>query len=136
MNKIKISILTIFILSSFIFSKEKDEIKTINKDGIIYQINSASKNMKSLTTLPSKTKNDRKLNSSGYKLYTTFGHFSQLGENIRTKFNPGYSIGVVLETPKSFMLFKKEWNVVCSALIPYSFNPCMLLLVDRLIFEW
>ena len=43
MNNIKISILTIFILSSLIFSKEKDKIKTMNKDGIIYQINSSSK---------------------------------------------------------------------------------------------
>ena len=114
MNKIKISILTIFILSAFIFSKEKDEIKTINKDGIIYQINSASKNMKSLTTLPSKTKNDRKLKASGYKLYTSFGHFSPLGENIRGGFDPGYSIGAILETRESFMLFMKEWTVSVS----------------------
>ena len=75
MNNIKISILTIFILSSLIFSKEKDKIKTMNKDGIIYQINSSSKNIKSLTTLPLKTKKDRKLKPSGYKLYTSFGHF-------------------------------------------------------------
>ena len=123
MNNIKISILTVFILSSFIFSKEKDEIKTMNKDGIIYQINSSSKNMKSLTTLPSKTKNDRKLKASGYKLYTSFGHFSPLGENIRTGFNPGYSIGVVLETPFTSM--------IDAAKTFYPYVPVSLLLKDK-----
>ena len=114
MKIIKISILAFTILSSLILAKEKEEIKTINKDGIIYNVNSSSNHLFALSSNDKPMKKNKKLTDTGYKFYTTFGHVSPLGENLRTAYEPAYSFGCVLELPHSFNLFTKQWDISIS----------------------
>ena len=117
MKKIKILIFTliaIISMTSFISAKEKKKTKTINKNGILYKINSSSKHMTSLFPMKNKKKRPEKLSATGYKFHTTFGHISPLGDNLRVAYNPSYSIGCILELPHTFSLFKKVWNISVS----------------------
>ena len=109
----KISLLSFITLFSLITASEKEEIKTFIKDGITYNVNISSNH---ITTDQDFTepRNKKLLSPSGFKLYTNFGHFSPLGENLKNHFNPGYSIGATLQTPKSFNLFKKKWAISVS----------------------
>ena len=114
MKIMKISILTFTILFSLISANEKEEIKTINKDGIIYKVNSSSNHLFALSSNDKPMKKNKKLTDTGYKFYTTFGHVSPLGENLRTAYDPAYSLGCVLELPHSFNLFTKQWDISVS----------------------
>ncbi len=113
MKIIKISLLSIITLLSVIIASDKEEIKTFVKDGITYNVNLSSNH---ITTEQEFTKNkkNKSLSPSGFKLYTNFGHFSPLGENLKNHFDPGYSIGAIVQTPKSFNLFKKNWGISVS----------------------
>ena len=114
MKIIKISLLSIITLFSVIIaSADKEEIKTFVKDGITYNVNLSSNHI-STDQNTAVLKKNKSLSPSGFKLYTNFGHFSPVGENLRNHFNPGYSIGATLQTPKSFNLFKKDWVISVS----------------------
>tara|TARA_B100000902_G_C27316777_1_gene921819 strand:- start:3938 stop:4627 length:690 start_codon:yes stop_codon:yes gene_type:complete len=113
MKIIKISLLSIIALFSAITASEKEEIKTFVKDGITYNVNLSSNHISTDQKIAARV-NNKSLSPSGFKLYTNFGHFSPLGENLKNHFNPGYSIGAILQTPKSFNLFKKDWVISVS----------------------
>ena len=106
MKIIKISLLSIITLFSVIVASDTEEIKTFVKNGITYNVNLSSNHI-STDQNTAVLKKNKSLSPSGFKLYTNFGHFSPVGENLRNHFNPGYSIGATLQTPKSFNLFKK-----------------------------
>ena len=108
MFKIK-SLLTFIIISSLSFTNE-DEIQTYEKDGEIYTINQYSKNITPLNKSENITTVDFEDNS-GFTLSTWIGNISPIGENVRKTYNPGFSLGLSLETPKTFHFFKKDWNI-------------------------
>ena len=113
MKIIKISLLSIITLFSIIVASDKEETKTFVKNGITYNVNLSSNHISTDQNIAVLKKN-KSLSPSGFKLYTNFGHFSPVGENLRNHFNPGYSIGATIQTPKSFNLFKKDWVISVS----------------------
>ena len=108
MFKIKSLLTFVIIISSATFAnKDEDEIQTYEKDGEIYLINQYSKNITPLNKSENITTIDSEDNS-GFTLSARIGNISPLGENVRKTYNPGFSLGLSLETPKTFHFFKKE----------------------------
>ena len=112
-------LIILFIIPAIILcnpKKNNKEDKTIINNGVNYKINNSSNHISPLKGFKKieKNKKIKQLVDSGYKFYTTFGHLSPLGENLRSNFDPSYSIGFILDLPQSFSLFKKDWEVSVS----------------------
>ena len=113
MNKIKSLLSFIIIISSLVLSNEDiEESQTIEKDGITYNVNSYSKHLTPISTNDIKTDNNSsEKDPFKYKVTPYFGHISPIGENLRSNYNPGFSIGFLFETPNKFHFLKKDWAI-------------------------
>lgn len=123
MNKIKLLLSFIIIFSSFALTNDgNEEIQTIEKDGIIYNVNNDSKHLTPISNNDVIINNESDPNKETftYKVTPYFGHISPIGENLRNIYNPGFSIGFLIETDNSFEFIDKNWflsgNLVFSRL--------------------
>ena len=103
MNKIKLLLSFIIIFSSFALTNDgNEEIQTIEKDGITYKVNNNSKHLTPISNndIIIDNESDSNKETFTYKVTPYFGHVSPIGENLRNIYNPGFSIGFLIETDK------------------------------------
>ena len=119
------------LITGFAFSEEEEEIRTIDKDGMIYKINNSSlhitpydddnaimkssedtKNIQLVKSAESKSCGKGCLkaccSSSGCDLTFSIGTVATMGND---DYDPGNSISILMPTGWSFDLFKKTWSV-------------------------
>lgn len=108
---------------SFIFSSEEEEVRTLNKDGVIYKINNSSlhitpheedntisnvsNEMIGAEKIVANKSNNKEKNTCDTKLDFSFGSQSAFSYD---KTNPGTEMGLTLSCPKTINLFQNEFT--------------------------
>jgi len=129
MKNLKYLLSISLIISSFSFGEEtEEEVRTMEKDGVIYKINNsslhitpvdnaiskASDNMNGASKLVVKEENKDKSSSledsCSCTVTVNFGTVTALGDEGDT-YDPGTSISIKVPTPWAFDLFGKNWKV-------------------------
>ena len=114
------------LITGFSISEE-EEIRTIDKDGMIYKINNSSLHITpysedntisnestnlglktSLTT--SRTKESESKKDCNMDVNLSLGFTSPFGDNLSDKFDPGNSMGIRLNSPKKCTLLGKDFS--------------------------
>jgi len=128
MKNLKYLLSISLIISSFSFGAEDEEIRTMEKDGVLYNINNSSLHITPADNAISKASNDmdgasklavkeesKDENSSSEDscscpITLSFGTVTALGDE-GDAYDPGTSLSINVPTPWAFDLFGKNWKV-------------------------
>ena len=129
MKKLKYLLSISLIISSFSFAgQEEEEVRTIEKDGVMYKINNSSLHITPADNAILKASNDMngasKLSvkeeskddstssedSCSCPITLSFGTVTALGDE-GDSYDPGTSLSIKVPSPWAFDLFNKNWEV-------------------------
>jgi len=130
MKNLKYLLSLSLIISSFTFAAEEEEVRTMEKDGILYNINNSSLHITPSDNEVSKVSDDmngasklvnkeesKDENSSSVEepccscaITVSIGTMTALGDEGDT-YDPGTSLSLKVPTPWAFDLFGKNWKV-------------------------
>ena len=128
MKNLKYLLSISLIISSFSFGSEDEEIRTMEKDGVLYNINNSSLHITPADNAISKASDDMdgasKLaveedskdesssseDSCSCPVTVSFGTVTALGDE-GDNYDPGTSLSIKVPSPWAFDLFGKNWKV-------------------------
>ena len=130
MKNLKYLLSISLIITSFSFAEEEEEVRTIEKDGVMYKINNSSLHITPVDNEISKASDDMdgasKLitkeqskdessseDSCSCPITVSFGTVTAVGDvgDGTQTYDPGTSISVKVPTPWTFDLFGKNWKI-------------------------
>tara|TARA_B100000965_G_scaffold196222_1_gene163894 strand:+ start:3994 stop:4698 length:705 start_codon:yes stop_codon:yes gene_type:complete len=128
MKKLKYLLSISLVMCAFVFTAEDEEVRTMEKDGVIYKINNsslhitptdnailkASDDMDGASKLAvkeeSKDENLSLEDSCSCPITVSFGTITALGDE-GDAYDPGTSLSIKVASPWAFDLFDKNWKV-------------------------
>ena len=115
------------LITGFSFSEEEEEVRTMNKDGMIYKINNSSLHItpydednsiskvsddlnKSTRLASNKAETDSKQNSCDMPISISFGTQMAIGDHYTEIADPGTSMAITFSCPETLNLFGEDFK--------------------------